>query len=205
MAITTNFLGSFVFTGSSIIAQWERLPLFFPGIMLLNTAISGSQTQEIYARLDELVIAHRPSAVCYYCGSNDINNAVPAQTIVGNIVKTYETLQRRLDNVQFIFLSIIKAPQKMDRWAVVEDVNAHLSRLSTRLAGFGYIDVNPVFFTGDGSPRMDYYQADQLHLTPRAYVALGEYLAPRVLGVIREQAKGKGRGISCNDGVLRNS
>ena len=49
---------SIVFVGSSIMALWESLPRFFPEMPVLNTAVSGSQTREIYARLDELVLPH---------------------------------------------------------------------------------------------------------------------------------------------------
>lgn len=185
MSIPTDLSRPIVFTGSSIIAQWESLAQFFPGIAVLNTAIGGSQTHEIYARLEELAIAHSPKVVCYYCGSNDINNAVTARVIVGNVVKTYERLQLRLGQVEFVFLSIIKAPQKMDRWEIVEDVNAQLSRLTPGLPRLRYIDVNPVFFTEAGQPRKDFYQADQLHLTSTAYAAFGRYLAPRVVDVMR--------------------
>jgi lysophospholipase L1-like esterase len=175
-----------VFVGSSIMALWESLPRFFPGMPILNTAVSGSQTHEIYARLDELVTRHAPCAVCYYCGSNDINHDVPAQTIVQNVIRTYEALRRRLAGLTFIYLSIIKAPQKRDRWDRVEDVNHQLSEWASRSDGFHFVDINPVFFSSHGTPRMDFYEADQLHLMPAAYLALGDYLGPRVLALVRE-------------------
>lgn len=173
-----------VFTGSSIIAFWESLPQFFPGITLLNTAVSGSQTHEIYAQLDELVIAHKPSVVCYYCGSNDINHAVSAQTIVKNVISTYETLKLQLGKVEFVYLSIIKAPQKRARWMVVDAVNTQLHQMTRALSEFRYIDVNPVFFTQDARPRTDFYEDDQLHLNSAAYLALGKYVAPRVIEIM---------------------
>lgn len=182
----TNLSRPIVFTGSSIIALWESLPQCFPGVTVLNTAVSGSHTRDICARLDELVIAHAPEIVCYYCGSNDINYMVPVPTIVGNIASTAEIVARQLGRVAFVFLSVIKAPQKMDRWELVDDVNTQVSRLATKMAWFRYIDINPVFFTGAGQPRMDFYEADQLHLTPAAYTALGAYVAPRVRAILSD-------------------
>lgn len=173
-----------VFTGSSIIALWEDLALHFPGIEVLNTAISGSHTPDIYARLDELVIAHAPDIVGYYCGSNDINYGATAPAIVDTVVKSYDIIASRLSKAIFIYLSIIKAPQKSDRWDVVEGVNTALSQFASRSSRFRFIDVNPVFFTEAGQPQMEFYQEDKLHLTPAAYAALGAYLAPRVLQVI---------------------
>ena len=80
----------------------------------------------------------------------------------------------------------IKVPQKMDRWDRVKDVNHQLSEWSSRAAGCHCVDINPVFFFSDRTPRMDFYEADQLRLTPATYLAPGDYLAPRVLALVRE-------------------
>jgi len=99
-------------------AQWDSLPRDFPDIPFVNTAVSGSHTHEIVARLDELVSAYAPRLVCYYCGSNDINYGATAQTVVANVIATFETLRLRLAEVKFAYLSFIKAPQKKiaGRW-----------------------------------------------------------------------------------------
>ena len=172
--------GPAIFVGSSIMAQWESLPQAFPQLPLLNTAIGGTQTHEILARLDELVIRHAPPLVCYYCGSNDINAGVPPEAIVANTLKTYATLREHLPGVRFVYLSIIKAPQKRARWDQVDAVNAALCAAAERLEGFTYIDVNPVFFTVEGEPWMGAYVEDQLHLTAEAYERLGRFVAARL-------------------------
>jgi hypothetical protein len=77
--------------------------------------------------------------------------------------------------------SIIRAQQKRDRWHLVEEVNTALRQHSTTRRDFQFIDINPVFFDGEQSPRVDFYQEDQLHLTGTAYAAPGEYLAPRIM------------------------
>jgi lysophospholipase L1-like esterase len=172
-----------LFTGSSIMALWQSLPDYFRGTPILNTAVSGSQTHEILTRVDELVIVHAPRLVCYYCGSNDISHEVAASVIVANVRATFDTLRRRLPGAGFIYLSIIKAPQKADRWRVVDDVNAQLAGLAERVAGFHFLDINPLFFAADGRPRLDFYVEDQLHLTPAAYAAMGEYVAPLIRAI----------------------
>src|SRR5437773_9198088 len=96
-----------VFVGSSIIALWESLPRSLAGAPVLNTAVGGAQTPDILARLEDLVIQYAPRAVCYYCGSNDINNEASSETIVANVVQTYETLCLRLEGLKFVYLSII--------------------------------------------------------------------------------------------------
>lgn len=171
---------SIVFVGSSIMAQWNSLPRALPDIPFVNTAVSGSHTHEIAARLDESVIAYTPRLVCYYCGSNDINYGAAAQTVVDNVIATFETLRLRLAEVKFVYLSIIKAPQKKDCWPVIDAANEQFSRLAAQRASFYFIDVNPLFFAEDGQPRWDFYVEDQLHLTASAYEALGTLVGPQI-------------------------
>jgi hypothetical protein len=51
--------------------------------------------------------------VCYYCGSNDLNSFVRVATIVSNTLETHNRLRRQLPDLKFVYLSIIRAPQKM--------------------------------------------------------------------------------------------
>jgi lysophospholipase L1-like esterase len=165
-----------LFTGSSIVALWESLPASLRGTPILNTAVSGSQTADILARLDGLVIRHQPRMVCYYCGSNDINASVPPEQIVEQVHETFIQLRQSIPDLRFVYLSIIKAPQKRDRWDQVDFVNGCL----LQMPGLEFIDINPVFFTPGGEPRLDFYVEDLLHHTPQAYLALNEYVLPRL-------------------------
>ena len=147
---------------------------------MLNTAISGSQTADLIPQLDDLVVRHNPRVLCYYCGSNDINNAIPPDRIIENTRQTFLTLRERIPDLSFLYLSIIKAPQKQDRWDVVDEVHRGIDVLASTCPSFERIDINPVFFTPDGQPRMAFYLEDQLHLTPSAYAALGAWLFPLI-------------------------
>jgi lysophospholipase L1-like esterase len=180
MTINSNPI---VFTGSSIMALWASLPTFFPDIPLLNTAVSGSHTHEIAARLEELVLVHTPQMVCYYCGSNDINYDASAETIVNNVVQTYQAIRQRLPQTAFVYWSIIEAPQKRDKLSVVRAVNQQLAQRATELDGFHFTDINPAFVDANGQPRLELYEPDELHLTPLGYIALGQQVAPQVLAL----------------------
>ena len=41
-----------------------------------------------------------------------------------------------------------------------------------------YVDVNPVLFNRDGTPRLEVYMPDQLHLRPAAYEGFARILKP---------------------------
>ena len=40
------------------------------------------------------------------------------------------------------------------------------------------MDVNPLVFTADGTPRLDLYLSDQLHFRPKAYEAFAAAIKP---------------------------
>ena len=179
----TNPARPILFTGSSIIALWQGLARFFPGETVLNTAISGAQTADLLSRLDELVVVHHPRLVCYYCGSNDINNALPPPQIAANVVRTFDLLCHELPALRFAYLSIIRAPQKADVINQVDEVNVRIAQIAVPRPNFRFLEINPVFFNEQGAPRLDFFLDDGLHLTPAAYNALGAYLNPRVLAL----------------------
>ena len=171
---------SLIFTGSSIISLWEDLPAEVAGLPTLNTAVSGSQTAGLLRQLDELVIRHKARAVCYYCGSNDLNSAVPITVICANVLRSFELILRSQPEARLIYLSIIKAPQKQDRLNQVDLINHFLRACADQTGCFTFIDINPVFFNADGSPRLEFFLEDLLHLTPTAYSALNAHLVPRL-------------------------
>ena len=173
-----------VFVGSSILSEWPELPAAFPGMSALNSAVSGAQTPDLRERLDELVLRHAPRLVVYYAGSNDINADVAPATVVENVIDTWERIRKKLADTAFVYLSIIRAPQKQDRLAAVDTVNVRLLRRAFGSPNFHFVDINPLLVNADGQPRAEFYQEDGLHLTPAAYQLLGAYLAPRLQSLL---------------------
>lgn len=173
-----------VFVGSSILSEWPELPAAFPGIRALNSAVSGAQTPDLRERLDELVLRHAPRLVVYYAGSNDINADVAPATVVDNVIDTWERIRRRLADTAFVYLSIIRSPQKQDRLAAVDTVNVRLLRRAFGSPNFHFVDINPLLADANGQPRPEFYREDGLHLSPAAYQLLGAYLAPRLQSLL---------------------
>ena len=75
-------------------------------------------------------------------------------------------------------VSIIRAPDKQDRWDVVDDVNRRVRTYAVGRANVEYLEVNHVLVNADGSPRLEFYMADGLHLRAPAYEALARVLKP---------------------------
>ena len=77
----------------------------------------------------------------------------------------------------FAYFSIIKAPQKMGKWDLIDRLNGAIR--SELLPGDLYVESNDVFVQ-DGRPVQRFYIEDGLHLTGEAYETLAAYARPLV-------------------------
>jgi lysophospholipase L1-like esterase len=171
---------SILFVGSSIFRLWKGLKEQMAPLPVFNRAFGGSQTHEILAYMDRIVLPYRPKVIVYYCGSNDINANVTPEQIAGNFREFVERVRKQLPETRLLYVSINKAPQKMDRWAQVDLANGLVRDYCARVKGLRYIDVNPALFDAAGQPRMELYLPDRLHFLDPAYVEFTRIIRPVV-------------------------
>lgn len=170
--------GSIVFVGSSIFHRWTNLASQMAPLPVVNLAIDGTVTADMLRMVDARVIPLRPKVIAYYCGSNDVDEGEPAAAIVGRIVQFVERVATALPETRVIFVSVNRAPEKRDRWDVVDEVNRQMKRYAAGHPRVEFVDVNPVLFNDDGTSRLDLFMDDELHLRPRAYELFARILKP---------------------------
>lgn len=177
---------SILFIGSSIFRLWAGLAEQMAPLPVFNRAFGGSRTHEVLAYVDRIVLPYRPRVIVYYCGSNDINSNVRPERIAGNFREFVDRVRRDLPETRVIFVSINKAPQKMEKWGEVDEAN----RLVREYCGAGkwlrYVDVNSALFDRNGQPRMELYLPDRLHFRDPAYSEFAEIIRPVVSDAWRE-------------------
>lgn len=172
--------GGVVFVGSSIFREWKSIPEDMEPLPAVNLAFGGSRTWEVLHYADRLVLPWRPRIIVYYCGSNDINAGQDAPGIARRFRLFVERIHAQLPDTRIFFTSINRAPQKRDRWDVVDAANAAIIAYARRTPNVGFIDVNPALFDAHGAPRLDLYRADQLHFHPAAYREFARIIKPVV-------------------------
>lgn len=171
-----------VLVGSSIFRLWKSAEDDLRPWSPVNHGFGGSRTWELLAHLQELVIDFHPEVVVIYCGSNDINAGEGAVGIADRTIEIFETLERSLPHVKTIYVSINRAPEKKDRWDVVDEANALIEAACEGRPDRWFVDVNEGLFADAGTPRYDLYLDDHLHFTAQAY---DEVFAPRVLDALK--------------------
>ena len=167
-----------VFVGSSIFHRWTNLQAQMAPLPIVNLAFDGAVTDDILRLVDSRVLPRRPKVVAYYCGSNDISLGEPAGPIVARIRQFIDRVTTALPESQVAFVSINRAPDKQDRWDVVDDVNRQIQKYAAANGHVTFVDVNPALFNADGSSRIELFMNDRLHLRPAAYEEFTRILKP---------------------------
>jgi lysophospholipase L1-like esterase len=170
--------GSIVFVGSSIFHRWTSLASQMAPLPITNLALDGSQTTDMLRMVDSRVIPLRPRVIAYYCGSNDVDAGESASAIVDRILRFVDRVGSALPDTRVIFVSVNRAPEKQDRWDVVDEVNRQMQKYAAAHPRVEFVDVNPVLFDAAGKPRVDLYMPDELHLRPPAYEGFAKILKP---------------------------
>jgi lysophospholipase L1-like esterase len=170
--------GAILFVGSSIFHRWTSLAAQMAPLPVVNRGIDGIQTADVLAMVDRVVIPSKPSVVAYYAGSNDVDAGEPAAAIVARIKQFVERVNAALPKTRIVFVSVNRAPEKQERWDVVDAVNRQVEAYAAETKRVQYVDVNPVLFDGSGKPRLDLFMPDELHLRPPAYEGFTRILKP---------------------------
>ena len=170
--------GTILFVGSSIFHRWTSLTTQMAPLPITNIAIDGTQTDDWLRVVDSRVIPLKPKVLAYYCGSNDVDAGAPANVIVGRIRQFVERVAKALPETAVVVVSVNKAPEKQDRWDVVDDINRQLQKYAETHPRVKFVDVNPVLFNSDGTSRIEFFMSDRLHLRPPAYDEFAKILKP---------------------------
>ena len=167
-----------LFIGSSIFRQWADLKEQMAPLPVFNRAFGGSRTGEILFYMDKIVLPYEPAIIVYYCGSNDINAGEKSEAISGRFREFVARVHAKLPETRVFFVSISRAPQKQDRWDVVDEANRLIRVYCMTDKRLSFIDVNPALFDSKGNPRLELYQEDKLHFKSHAYAEFTAIIKP---------------------------
>jgi lysophospholipase L1-like esterase len=170
--------GTILFVGSSIFHRWTQLESQMAPLPVRNIAFDGAQTDDWVRASASVVIPLHPRVVVYYCGSNDVDAGDTATRIVARIRQFIDRVTTALPDARVVFVSVNKAPEKRDRWDVVDDINRQVEKYTAKNPRVQFVDVNPVLFNADGTSRTELFMNDQLHLRPPAYEEFAKILRP---------------------------
>jgi lysophospholipase L1-like esterase len=166
--------GSIAFVGDGLTAggQWEE---WFPDHTVHNLGVSGNTTDDVMARLPDIV-SLRPDAVVLQVGTNDLGWRRSDEYIGRNIETILCDVRRALPETRLIIQSVV--PRERDYAETIRSINRHLWQFApTQKAR--YVDLWPALARPDGELDQAYSE-DRLHLTDAGYQAWIAVLKPAV-------------------------
>lgn len=176
-----------VFLGNSItnFAEW---PEFFPDVQVINRGINGNNTDDVLARLSDVIAIH-PKKLFLTLGINDIFNGWPQSKTVGNMTTIIDRILTEAPTTKLYVHSVlpldgVKAQSNADKVQKVVDLNNEIKAICVK-KGVTYIDLFPVLAVSKTNNNMKpEYNNDGVHLLPAGYKAwaglIKDYVGSRV-------------------------
>ncbi len=117
--------GAVVFLGDSITQQWEGLGAAFPGVKIANRGISGDTSRGVLIRLQDDVLALKPTAVVLLIGTNDLDEGATPEIIAGNVRLILAELKQHNPRLPVILCEVMPSSATMKRPAdQIKAINA---------------------------------------------------------------------------------
>ena len=186
-----RFLGTIVFAGASIIANftetdvWEKLYA-----KELNIGIGGDRTQHVLWRLQKMKL---PSTVKYavlHCGTNNIGKNTPQEIAMG--IKTCGLqLLKMVPDLKLIIagilpMDLIPSQNRVD----IRETNTILEELCKSMANTTYLTPNG-WINEYGVLERKLYRKDNLHLSFTGYAKFADEITKMMDSIISDTASPK--------------
>ncbi|MEL6778856.1 MAG: GDSL-type esterase/lipase family protein [Cyanobacteria bacterium J06597_16] len=162
----------------------DSLSLWFPGELMpgrrvwINQSISGERTQGLLNRLD-LLEDNDVEAVFLMIGINDLIWGKTDDEIISNYKEIVRRLKEDHPKTQIVVQSVLPHSGEQSTWesrdkllALPSDRIVNMNNALKKIAadnGAYYLDLYPIFVTGDGDLRTD-LTTDGLHLNRQGYL-----------------------------------
>lgn len=155
-------------------AEW------FPDFEVRNLGRGGDTTDDLLARLDE-VVAVAPDEVVFLAGTNDLGTRQTVEHLVRNIETACVQLRRDLPGSRMLLTSIL--PRGREYAQRIKEANIHLRQFSSTVRA-QFLDLWPALALDDGELNPSFTD-DRLHLNDAGYQAWLAELRP-ALARLRE-------------------
>ncbi len=170
-----------VFIGNSITngAEWNEL---FPQKRVKNRGISGDTSEGVFDRLDA-VVKGKPAKIFILIGINDISREIKVETIVLNMKRIVEKIQKESPKTKIYIQSILPVNPDFEMFKghmkpeLIKEINQFYQNIAQEY-NVNYIDLYS-YFLEDGTDKMNKkYTNDGLHLLGEGYLLWREIVKP---------------------------
>lgn len=170
MVVDDNYL----FLGDSITEQYD-LAKYFKDMPVVNSGVSGNQTEDILDNMKERVYQYNPSKVFLLIGTNDIEDGVDEEDIIHNIEEILQDIRANRPYAELYLEAIY--PVDEDRSGSGDRTNEEIVSINDSLEKYckshdiTFIDTYDLLLDSESEEDkiMEDYSKDGLHLTDDGY------------------------------------
>jgi lysophospholipase L1-like esterase len=172
--------GAIVFVGDSLTGGWTNLAEDFPNRKVCNCGVGGDVSRGALFRFKEDVLDRNPKAIVIEIGNNDLTASGLPADMLSNVADMLAIIDKEKPGTPVVLCSIPpsanpKAPVKAsDRKAM----NEGIAKIASERANTYFADLYAVLAKDDGSPKLEYYAADKLHMNDAGHKKWAELLEP---------------------------
>ncbi|MEN9636401.1 MAG: hypothetical protein RL077_4805 [Verrucomicrobiota bacterium] len=161
--------GALVFLGDSITQGWTELGGMYPGMKTANRGISGDTTRGVLIRLQEDVIALKPSGVVLLIGTNDLEEQAEPAVIAGNLRLILAALKEANPAMPVILNYVFPSSETKQRPAAqIKKLNALYYAAVKDEPQVTVLDTYALFANAQGDAKAEEFP-DLLHPNRQAY------------------------------------
>ena len=117
----------------------------------------------------DLVTPYRPRLILVYEGDNDLASGRSREDILVSFNQFLHRCRMEVAGVPVVILAVKPSPVRRSLLKTQRELNASLQRLAQGQEQVYFIDTFSPLLDSHGLPRPDYYQSDNLHLSPLGY------------------------------------
>jgi len=168
-----------VFLGDSITQGWgDQMGGAFPGVKVANRGISGDTTRGVLIRLQEDVLALKPSGVVILLGTNDLEEGASPETIAGNMKLIISELEQSDKEMPIVLCLVFPSSASKKRSSdKIQEINRLYAKAMHGDPRVLVLDTWSMFANDAGDAKIEEFP-DLLHPNQAGYAKWAAALRP---------------------------
>ena len=159
-----------LFVGSSTIRMWSSLAEDFRQLpVVINRGFGGSTMADCHFYARQLVNRYKPRQVLVYAGDNDLAEGRTPTQVLESFASFVSVVRSELPATRISYISIKPSPSRVALLPKIRSANLLLAAYVKTLANAEYSDIYTPMLAADGTPRMELFRPDQLHMNDAGY------------------------------------
>lgn len=159
---------------------WKNLAKDFPKIKVANRGVGGDVSRGALFRFKEDALDLNPKAIVIEIGNNDLTAMGAPGDMLSNLADMVSMAEKERPEMPVVLCTIPssanpKAPVKANDRTTI---NEGIQKLAAEHKNTRFCDLYTALANADGTPRLEYYANDKLHLNDAGHARWAELLTP---------------------------